>query len=674
MSFIPELLAPAGTPEALRAAISAGADAVYFGTSGYNARMNAKNFTGDETGRAIELCHAHGVRVHITLNTQIYDRELADVLRCAEQLYRYGADALIVADLGAEGLIHKYFPEMELHASTQCSGASVRDAEYLSSLGFSRMVCARELSGEDIAGLVRSSPIEIEMFVHGALCVSASGQCLFSSLLGGRSGNRGECAQPCRLHYNGEYPLSPKDLCLAGHMKEIIGTGVASLKIEGRMKSPDYVYSVVSLYRRLLDEGRDADAEEIKSLAAVFSRSGFTDAYFTRAVKKTPNSMLGVRTEADKAETRAAEVTIPELRSVPIERVSAVLRLGEPARLSFSSGGRTVTVTGVVPEAARTMPLSADDVKARLSKLGGTPFCVNKATEFDIAVDGDVIMPVSAINELRRRGVSALTGVGRRDARLPDDPVPVREVIKTPAAIRTAEFLHSSQISERAREYFDTVYLPLEVYDGVADGFIMPPVVYDREAEDVRRMAVDAAARGARACIIANAGQMKLIEGLPLHVTAGFRYNICNTESALAASAYGADIVTVSPELSGRQIRDIAMHVRAAAIVYGRVPLMITERCIIRSVSGDKCICGDTPVLLRDRRGVGFPMYRAYGCRTAIYNSVPVYMADKKGDTSQLLCAAHHFIFTDERRGEVDGIIARYEGGVPSDGPMRRIR
>ncbi|MBQ8911840.1 MAG: U32 family peptidase, partial [Clostridia bacterium] len=275
-----ELLSPAGSPEALRAALLAGAAAVSLGGTLFNARMNARNFDRPAIIKAVKDCHERGVRLYVTQNTLVVDRQMKDALEFAGFLYEAGVDALIVADLGLALEIKKRFPDFPLHASTQMSGHNVKAAEFLKELGFERMVCARELSGENIRTLCKSSPIEIEAFVHGALCVSHSGQCLFSSIVGGRSGNRGECAQPCRLPYNGKYPLSLKDNCLAGHVKELIDMGVASLKIEGRMKSPEYVYSVVSAYRGLLDEQRDATAEEIRRLADVFSRDGFTDGYF----------------------------------------------------------------------------------------------------------------------------------------------------------------------------------------------------------------------------------------------------------------------------------------------------------------------------------------------------------------------------------------------------------
>ena len=318
MTNLPELLAPAGSPEAMRAAVAAGADAVYFGGTLFNARMNAKNFSREDISGAVSYCHERGVRVYVTFNTLIYDRELPQALEYAEFLYRAGVDALIITDLGLSALLHEHLPDFPLHASTQLSGHNTDAARFLAERGFTRMVCARELSGESIERLCADSPIEIEAFVHGALCVCHSGQCLLSSMIGGRSGNRGECAQPCRMPYNGGYPLSLKDNCLASHVTKLIASGVSSLKLEGRMKSPEYVYAVVSIYRKLLDERRDATPEELATLAKVFSREGFTDGYFTGRIGK---QMLGVRTAEDKAATAAvaAKKTALQRNLPPVE-------------------------------------------------------------------------------------------------------------------------------------------------------------------------------------------------------------------------------------------------------------------------------------------------------------------------------------------------------------------
>ena len=295
-SAVPELLCPCGGEQALRAAVFGGADAVYLGGTAFNARMNAGNFDKASLERSVAFCHSRGVRVYVTLNTLVTDRMIPEALDFAAFLYNIGVDALIVADCGLSLLIRERIPDFELHASTQFSVHSLDGVRWLADQGFRRAVVARELSRRSLETICRESPIEIEVFVHGALCACHSGQCLMSSFLGGRSGNRGECAQPCRMSYNGAHPLSLKDLCLAGHIEELISIGAASLKIEGRMKSPAYVYNVTLVYRRLLDERRNADEKEIAALARVFSRGGFTDGYFTGRLK----DMSGVRSEADK--------------------------------------------------------------------------------------------------------------------------------------------------------------------------------------------------------------------------------------------------------------------------------------------------------------------------------------------------------------------------------------
>lgn len=328
---LPELLAPAGSFAAARAALFAGADAIYVGGRMLNARMNAANFTDGELLELVRLCHERGVKVFVTLNTAILDREMAEAVEYTDRLYEIGVDALIVSDLGYASAVKDRYPGMELHASTQASGHNADCAAAFEKLGFSRMVCARELSKNEIDGLVKDSPIEIEQFIHGAMCVSQSGQCLASHVMGGRSGNRGVCAQPCRMKYNGAYPISLKDMCLATHVTSLIESGVASLKIEGRMKSPQYVFEVVSAYRRLLDEARNASNAEYKALSDVFSRSGFTDGYYTESIGR---DMLGVRTDGDVKATEGVKTVIKDCgRRLPPITVNDRTRNGEFVRM-----------------------------------------------------------------------------------------------------------------------------------------------------------------------------------------------------------------------------------------------------------------------------------------------------------------------------------------------------
>ncbi len=303
---MPFLLSPAGSMPALRAAVDAGADEVYLGGPVFNARMNAGNFDRETLVSAASLCRRNGVRLHITLNTLIRDREFASAMEYVGFLAReVRPDAIIIQDLGLAAQIRREYPSLALHASTQLRIHSYLDAEFLKDFGFTRAVLARELPEEDIKAFAAAVP-ETEIFVHGALCVSESGGCLMSSVIGGRSGNRGECAQPCRLPCGNGYALSLKDLCLADRMDSVLESGVTSLKIEGRMKSPDYVYAVTSVYRRLIDEHRNATEKELRFLADVFSRGGFTSGYYDGRID---DSMFGFRSERDKKRTAAVTVT-----------------------------------------------------------------------------------------------------------------------------------------------------------------------------------------------------------------------------------------------------------------------------------------------------------------------------------------------------------------------------
>lgn len=405
---LPELLSPAGSPEALRAAVLAGADAVYIGGTQFNARMNARNFDRPAIKEAVETCHGRGVKLYVTMNTLVFDRQMKEALEFAHFLYEAGVDALIVADLGFALELKKRLPAFPLHASTQMSGHNVAAAEFLNNVGFCRMVCARELSRENMRTLCARSPIEIEAFVHGALCVSQSGQCLFSSIVGGRSGNRGECAQPCRLPYNGKYPLSLKDNCLAGHIKELIDMGVASLKIEGRMKNPEYVYAVVSRYRKLLDEARDADVEEIKDLARIFSRDGFTDGYF---MGKIGMQMNGVRREADIKASERQTVHIkdiaPQRQKIMIERPQ--VQMGDysfkrnPKPPKRKESGRFYKASSI-PEHC-----TLQEVYLPLDRFEGKR--ANGVLFPPVIPDGEVEQIKSALFEAKRKGaVHALVG------------------------------------------------------------------------------------------------------------------------------------------------------------------------------------------------------------------------------------------------------------------------
>ena len=561
---LPELLAPAGSMEALDAALKAGADAVYIGGTQLNARMNAKNFDRPGLIEAVKKCHARGVKLYVTLNTLVLDREMNEALSYAAFLYEAGVDALITADLGLSLEIRKRMPDFPLHASTQMSGHNAEAAKFLASLGFERMVCARELSRGNLKELIKNSPIEIEAFVHGALCVCHSGQCLFSSIVGGRSGNRGLCAQPCRLPYNGKYPLSLKDNCLAGHLSELISMGVSSLKIEGRMKSPDYVYAVVSVYRRLLDLRRDAGEKETAELSSVFSREGFTDGYYTG---KISGAMLGVRTDADKQASAGARVRQKEAPA-----------RGEPYELSRPP---------VVIEPYRTV-------------------------------------------------------------RAP----------KPPKQAKSARFYKSSSIFSGAERKLDAIYLPLDRFEkGKANGVLFPPVITDGELAQTREKLIEAKKNGALHALVGNVGHIALAKELGFVLHGDYRLNIYNSSAASFWEGICRDVI-LSPELILPQARDIGGE--KSFIVYGRLPLMTLEK----PVGADS---------LRDRRNVVFPILREGG-RDIVFNSLPIYMGDRKKPLIDAGILNEHYIFTLEGPKECQTVLDYYEKGLPTKREVRRIK
>ena len=665
---LPELLAPAGDMECLYAAVAAGADAIYVGGKRFGARAFAKNFEPDELASAVRYCHLHGVRLYVTINTLIEDKEMPEALEYAAQLYRMGVDALIAADIGLISAIRRYIPDMEIHASTQMSLHSAMGVDMAARLGVSRAVVARELSLGDIKAVVENSKCEIEVFLHGALCVCHSGQCLFSSMVGGRSGNRGECAQPCRLPYNnGKYPLSLKDLSLAEHIPALIESGVASLKIEGRMKSPEYVYTVTKIYRRLLDEGRASTPAENEQLRKAFSRGGFTDGYF---VGNTETKMTGIRSNEDKEDSRGlASLDITKKRVAVRARV--VMRLGRPAEMTLTDGKKTVTAFGAVPAVAQNMPLTADAVRERLAKMGNTNLSL-LPEDIELDFDQGINLPLSAINALRRDAAEAFEDSSR----------PLDEIRYIPSAKAlqkkhtTAQFfsekayLAALKADERAIEAFDIRFIPLfSSPEGLAraNGVFLPPVVFDSEMDEVADALKTAKKQGIMYALVGNLAQIKLALDLGLVPIGDFRLNITNRESALAYEKMGVCSAVLSPELTLPKARDIG----GGVITYGRVPLMVTERCFMRENFGCKsCSCCS----LTDRKGEKFPIIREFKHRNIIFNSVLTYMGDRKEELKNMKIDSCHFIFSTEGGDEIVAACRAYRGGKSlAEKAVRRV-
>ncbi len=679
----PELLSPAGSPAALEAAVMAGADAVYFGGQSFNARKNADNFSDAELLEAVRMCRLYGVKTNIVLNTQLYSAELTPALVFAEKLLSFGADAFIVADLGLAKELFRHFPGISLHASTQCSGQNALSAKELAKIGFERMVAPRELPFRDIKTLCETSPIETEIFVHGALCVSHSGQCLMSSVIGGRSGNRGECAQPCRLPYQTKnpYPLSLKDLCLAAYMPELVDAGVASFKIEGRMKTPEYVYGVISVYRKLLDEHRGATPEEIQQMSRLFCRSGFTDGYHIEKVNQT---MLGIRTDADKQITASSQKKVMTPRKIALS-LEGRFDVGKPAYLkgTVERDGSLISheVFGDPCMKAEKTPTSAERLCENLGKLGSTPFC---ASALSVKAE-EINLPISSVNAMRRELASALEekliGVPRAypkfDRLILPKGAPFSEE-------KSAYFVFFDAVTPKAVRYFDRIFLPLTEYvkhlDAVRQyqniGIAIPPVAFDHEIPGIREMIRKAVSAGCQKALISGLWQHALADEFGLQKHGDLRLNAYNSSSIAVYAEKGFSSLVLSPEIGVSASLGISSEIPKGYIAYGRLPLMTMEKCAIRDMvlpnvmSASACRYCDThkTTMLTDRTGAKFPMIREFEHRNVIYNSVPTYMADKP-----LEGLFAHAVFTDESPSEVDAVMDAMKNRLPSKMKFKRL-
>ena len=666
-NILPELLAPAGDMECLYAAVAAGADAIYVGGKRFGARAFAKNFEIDELASAVRYCHLRGVRLYVTLNTLIEDIEMADAVAYAAELYRIGVDALIVADLGVIAAIRRQVPDLELHASTQMSLHSSAGVSAAAELGVSRAVVARELSLDSIRSIVENSPLEIEVFLHGALCVCHSGQCLFSSMVGGRSGNRGECAQPCRLPFNGgKYPLSLKDLSLANHIPELIESGVASLKIEGRMKSPDYVYTVTSIYRRLLDEHRPANPAERDLLSRAFSRGGFTDGYF---VGRTAKGMTGIRSEADKAATKSLDTKSFTPIKTPV-RAYVRLTLGEPAEMTITDGNKTVTAYGLEPARAENSPLTAESVAARLAKMGNTLLSLDPS-DIEIALDDNINLPPSALNALRRTAAEAFESCNRQLEEViykPLRPTDRAERLTT-AQFFSAEAYNAASRHRVMKQVVDIAFLPhtsdTELISS-AGGVYLPPVILDGEWDEVKNRLENIRKSGIMYALVSNIAQISAVKSLGFEVFGDFRLNVTNSESRIAYEKMGVSHQILSPELTLPKARDIG----GGLITYGRIPLMVTERCFISENFGcDRC--GSASLV--DRKGEKFPIIRLEPHRNIIFNSLPTYMGDRAEELRSYRIEWGHLIFSTESEREITSALTAISGGAPLACRTRRV-
>ncbi len=679
--YTAEILAPAGSVGALQAAVRCGAAAVYLGTDAFNARQNAENFAGDALESAVAYCHVRGVKVYLTLNTLIRENEFESALEVAKRAQSVGVDALILQDVGLARCLRTLLPDMPLHASTQLSCHTPAGVRFLRDNGFCRVVLSREMSLEEIKACTGLG-CELEVFVHGALCMCVSGQCYLSAMLGGRSGNRGLCAQPCRLPFSAEgtpdltggFALSLKDQSIVQQIATLAEVGVISFKIEGRMKRPEYVAVAVSVCRAAA-RGETVSADMLSSLEAVFSRSGFTDGYYTA---NRGTAMFGTRTHEDVTAASAVLKKLgglyeKERQSVPVTMYLSAA-VGEPTLLTASDNiGNVVTVEGAPAQAARTTATTAEKVEAQLVKTGGTPFAATVSAN----IGEGAMLPASTLNALRRE---ALEQLERRRADVPSraikTPPTEPKIINTEWPFKRLVRLQSAaQYSAALRD--ETVILPVFTKEDTlrtfakthtgAFGVEIPRGLFSGTAAVTRALEV-AKSCGAVFVLCGNVNGIEAAYNSGLPVIGGFGMNITNRQAVAFYAENGFSALVVSPELSFAQMRFAErFSTPCGVLAYGRLPLMLTRNCPRKAAGADCATCQGGALV--DRKKARFPVVCENGC-SELLNSVPLYWGDKRGELPRGLFEIYHF--TDENAERVAEVLEMYENGASADMPITR--
>ena len=663
-----EILAPAGGEEQLLAAVRCGANAVYLGGKNFNARRNAANFGEPDLAQAVAYCHARNVKVYVAVNTIVMDSEMEALEAEADGIAAAGADAVIIQDMAVLKLFLNRYPTLKRHASTQTAVHNIDGARFLQEIGFDSIVLARELSLSEMERICSAVPLPMEAFVHGAHCMSVSGACYLSAMLGGRSGNRGLCAQPCRLDWacgDSRYALSLKDLSLISHLKEMAEAGVTSFKIEGRMKRPEYVAAATTACRQAL-AGEPYDAE---ALRAVFARSGFTDGYLTG---KRGAEMFGTRTKDDV--TDAGDVLKPlaalyrnEMPLVPVDLHFTLDR--ESAALCVWDGANTVTVGGGAPEPAIRRPLDEASARKNLEKTGGTPFYIRK---FHAEIAEGYTLSAAALNALRRQALDALLDLRGQPRSHPRRPYDVPAVVPY-ASLRDrpslwARFYRKEQISADAP--FERILLPVEQITeetvlrfGERLTAQLPTLLFPEDEAALGKRLGGLAEKGLRAVWTNNIYGIPLAKRLGLTVHGGFGLNAANTEALLAYEAQGLSSMTVSFELSMVKVQALGGAISRGVVSYGNPPLMHVRNCPVRAAIGCGACRGAGE--LTDRRQTVFPVECDERRSAALLNSVPLDLADRNlaGLDFELL------YFTRETPSEVSAIAERFLSAQKTDLP-----
>lgn len=644
-----EVLAPAGSMESLIAGVRSGANAIYLGGKSFNARRNAGNFDNEELKRAVEYCHSHGVKVYLTLNILVRDDEMENAYNTVRDALLCGVDAFIVQDIGVAKMIREHFQSARLHGSTQMSIMTPSGAKAAKEMGFSRIVLPREMSLEEIKEIRESTDLELELFVHGALCMSVSGQCYLSSVIGSRSGNRGLCAQPCRLPFtaggNATHALSLKDLSLIGELDKL--DGITSLKIEGRMKRPEYVSAAVSAVKKAID-GEYSSSDELM-LRSVFSRSGFTNGYLNSKLGK---NMFGTRQKEDVV---AANNVLKEIARnyeketplIPLD-ISFKCHDNEKAVLIAKSDKKEVTVIGDVPEKAINKPMSEESLKERLSKFGGTQYF---SKNIEINLDDGLILPASKINEMRRNAVSKLDEQEKIELKYKPFNVFLPKYNQPDKPYATASFSNASQIPDN--HPFERVFIPvnssLEDFVDNRAGVVLPRGLFGIEQELKIRLEKLKKA-GVNKTLCGNIGSYTLCKDMGFEVYGDFGLNVFNS-----LSANKIDHPILSFELTQSQINNINARDKGM-IVYGYLPLMLNRNCPVKNDIG--CFECDKHGRLTDRKGMEFPvMCSDFPC-VEMLNCHPLYMLDRLDEVKTDFI---HFYFSIESKKQVEKVIALYK-------------
>ena len=677
-----ELLAPAGSMEALRAAVQNGANAVYLGCGTFNARQGAKNFTPQTLTEAVKYCHIRGVAVHLTLNTLVSDKEMPDLTELIRHAAASGVDAFIVQDLGVVQLCRQIAPQVPLHGSTQMTIHSLPGVLLCAAWGMQRVVLSRELSREEIRYICQNSPIEIEVFAHGALCMSYSGQCYLSAAIGGRSGNRGRCAQPCRQSYGygrweNRYPLSLKDNCLVPYLQALEEMGVASIKLEGRMKHPEYVATVTRIYRQAMDSG-NVTRPMMAALHTAFNRQGFTDGYYAG---KTGRAMFGIREDKtdDPSWLKEARQTYEgtENSLVPVH-FQASVSAGECYLSATDPQGRTCSVRGAAPEPARTQALTAEMLSQRLSKTGGTPYL---CAGVSVNVEPGLMLSAAAINAMRRDVLNQLTALrARRDAIALSRPKRIPHF----AGNRhhpdlTVQVTTREQITGRLLKLAPAVlYVPIhlliqdpnwcrDLSKRVNVCAVLPRIVHDSELPKLRQTLNELRGLGVSDALVGNLGLLLPVRECGLRVRGDFGLNLFNSAAVNAVRDLELRSATLSFEMTLPQIRDVSKAVPCELLVYGRLPLMITENCLVQGRTGE-CTCHLAPTKLMDKTGAEFPVIKdGNTCRSVLLNGKKLNLLDRQEDLGRLGLWATRLYFTTENPREVDQVLACHRTPTPFD-------